>query len=159
AWGEGLFEKLNGMFAVAIYDRHRKTLILARDRFGEKPLFYGEGAGCFAFGSELRAILAHPAFKTAAPSKTGPMTLFAHGYFPETHTPYQGVSKLPAGHFMRIDVASGAREIRAYWRFEIAAHDPPPGRAEDWAEELDALLASAVALRLEADVPVGIFLS
>ncbi len=159
AWGEDLFLKLNGMFAVAIYDRHRKKLLLARDRFGEKPLFYGEANGCFAFGSELRALLAHPAFKAASPSKTGLMKFFAHGYFPGSHSPYERIAKLSAGHFMRIDAATGARDIHAYWKFEIAADDPPPGRPQDWAEELDSLLAGAVALRLEADVPVGIFLS
>ena len=159
AWGEDLFLKLNGMFAVAIYDRHRKHLVLARDRFGEKPLFYGEMNGCFAFGSELRALLAHPAIKTAPSSKTGLMKFFAHGYFPSGHSPYERIAKLPAGHLMRIDVATGARDIRAYWKFQLTPGDPPPGPAQDWAEELDALLAHAVALRLEADVPVGIFLS
>lgn len=159
AWGEDLFLKLNGMFAVAIYDRHRKTLILARDRFGEKPLFYGQSNGCFAFGSELRALLAHPAFKTASPSKTGLMKFFAHGYFPGSHSPYERIAKLPAGHVMRIDVSTGAHDIRAYWTFAITPDDPPPGRESDWVEELDTLLAGAVALRLEADVPVGIFLS
>ena len=159
AWGQGLFARLNGMFAVAIYDRHRKTLILARDRFGEKPLFYGIHSDAFAFGSELGAILAHPSFKTAALSKTGLMKFFAHGFFPGAHTPYASIVKLPAGHMMIIDAATGAREIKAYWTFEITPDAPPPGSIDDWIQELDQRLGTAVALRLQADVPVGIFLS
>ncbi len=159
AWGEDLFARLNGMFAVAIYDRHRKKLVLGRDRFGEKPLFYGVRGDCFAFGSELRAILAHPAFKAATPSKIGLMKFFAHGFFPGAHTPYENIAKLPAGHLMSIDVATGQREIHAYWTFQITAGEAPKGSVNDWAEELDELLGKAVALRLEADVPVGIFLS
>jgi asparagine synthase (glutamine-hydrolysing) len=159
AWGEGLFVRLNGMFAVAIYDRHRKRLVLARDRFGEKPLFYGVTGACFAFASELRAILVHPAFKSASASKIGLMKFFAHGFFPGAHTPYDGISKLPAGHLMVIDAATGARDIRAYWTFEIVPDAQPTGSIDDWAEELDQHLGTAIGLRLQADVPVGIFLS
>ncbi|MHB1205253.1 MAG: asparagine synthetase B family protein, partial [Rhodospirillaceae bacterium] len=134
AWGEGLFARLNGMFAVAIYDRHRKKLVLARDRFGEKPLFYGVTGACFAFASELRAIRVHPAFAGASASKIGLMKFFAHGFFPGAHTPYEGISKLPAGHLMVIDAGTGTREIRAFWRFEITPGAQPPGSFDDWAE-------------------------
>ncbi len=71
AWGNALFAKLNGMFGLAIYDRHRKTLVLARDRFGEKPLFYGTRPGALAFASELTALRQHPTYSDVSPSAIG----------------------------------------------------------------------------------------
>jgi len=159
AWGLDLFAKLNGMFAVALYDRHRKKLVLARDRFGEKPLFYAAHNDAFVFGSELTALRKHPALRTAAVSKLGLMKFFAHGFFPATHTPYEGLHKLPAGHVLTIDATTRAFAIKAYWKFEIVPDAPPPGIVDDWAAELEMLLGKAVALRLESDVPLGIFLS
>lgn len=158
AWGRRLFTRLNGMFALAVYDRHRKTLVLARDRFGEKPLFYGTKPGALAFASEITALRKHPSYSDAAPSKIGLMKFFAHGFFPGAQTPYEQISKLPAGHLMSIDATTGARTIERYWTFAIE-DDPPPGEADDWADELEGLLDTAVALRLESDVPLGIFLS
>ncbi len=158
AWGEGMFVRLNGMFGLAIYDRHRKTLVIARDRFGEKPLFYGTKPGALAFASEITALRKHPAYATAAPSKLSLMKFFAHGFFPGEHTPYEQIVKLPAGHMMCVNVATGARDIKKYWTFEIEPN-APPGSPEDWAEALEDHLRAAVALRLESDVPLGIFLS
>jgi asparagine synthase (glutamine-hydrolysing) len=159
AWGAGLWRELNGMFAVALYDRHRKRLILARDRFGEKPLFYGRRGPAFGFASELTALRRHPSFGDAALSQEALQKYFAHGFFPGPHTPYAGLSKLLPGHALTLAVDSGAMEIAPYWRFAIAPDAAPPGHHEDWAVEVDHLLTTAVQARLEADVPVGIFLS
>ena len=158
AWGEDLFIRLNGMFGLAIYDRHRKRLTLARDRFGEKPMFYGTKPGALAFASEITALLRHPAYRATSPAKTNLMKFFAHGFFPGETTPYDGIAKLPAGQFMIVDAASGARTVKKYWAFEI---DParPAGNAHDWTDELELHLSRAVTSRLESDVPLGIFLS
>ncbi|MGE4063827.1 MAG: asparagine synthase (glutamine-hydrolyzing) [Rhodospirillaceae bacterium] len=157
-WGEGLFLRLNGMFGLAIYDRHRKTLVLARDRFGEKPLFYGTKAGAFAFASEITALRKHPAYQAASPAKLSLMKFFAHGFFPGEHTPYAQIAKLPAGHMMVVNAATGAREIKCYWSFAID-RDAPAGDARDWTVELEHRLRKAVMLRLQSDVPLGLFLS
>ncbi|MGE3334826.1 MAG: asparagine synthase (glutamine-hydrolyzing) [Rhodospirillaceae bacterium] len=158
AWGRDLFVRLNGMFGLAIYDRHRKTVVIARDRFGEKPLFYGTKTGALAFASEITSLRRHPAYRDAPPSKLSLMKFFAHGFFPGEHTPYEQIKKLPAGHMMIVNAATGAREIKCYWTFGI---DPntPSGTPDDWAAELEAKLRKAVISRMESDVPLGIFLS
>jgi asparagine synthase (glutamine-hydrolysing) len=158
AWGQGLFVRLNGMFGLAIYDRHRKTVVIARDRFGEKPLFYGTKSGALVFASEITALRKHPAYRDASPAKLSLMKFFAHGFFPGEHTPYEQIKKLPAGHMMIVNAATGAREIKCYWSFGI---DPnvPSGAPDDWAAELELKLRKAVISRMESDVPLGIFLS
>jgi len=158
AWGRDLFVRLNGMFAVAIYDRHRKTLVIARDRFGEKPLFYGTRPEALAFSSELTSLRKHPAYRDASADKKSLMKFFAHGFFPGASTPYHDIAKLPAGHMMIVNAATGAREIKSFWTFAIDPH-PPLGNLDDWADELERRLGNAVALRLDSDVPLGIFLS
>jgi asparagine synthase (glutamine-hydrolysing) len=158
AWGQGLFVRLNGMFGVAIYDRHRKTLVIARDRFGEKPLYYGTKPGALAFASEITALRRHPAYRAPSPSKLGLMKFFAHGFFPGERTPYEDIAKLPAGAMMIVNAATGAREIKTYWTFAIDPHTPS-GSEADWTAELEVRLRKAVGLRLESDVPLGIFLS
>ncbi|MEQ9449902.1 MAG: asparagine synthase (glutamine-hydrolyzing), partial [Rhodospirillaceae bacterium] len=112
-WGEGLWARLNGMFAAAIYDRHRKKLVLARDRFGEKPLFYAARPDVIAFASELPALLKHPSVRVATISKIGLMKFFAHGFFPGEHTPYESIYKLPAGHFLTIDATNRETNIQS----------------------------------------------
>jgi asparagine synthase (glutamine-hydrolysing) len=158
-WGSDLWAKLNGMFAVAIYDRHRKKLILARDRFGEKPLFYATASETFAFASELPALLRHPSVRGASVSKLALMKFFAHGFFPGEHTPYENARKVPAGHTVTIDATTRAFNIQSYWRFEIDAQAAPSKNTNELIEELEVLLSRAVLSRLEADVPLGIFLS
>jgi asparagine synthase (glutamine-hydrolysing) len=156
-WGEDLPGRLNGMFAFAIYDLATGRLFLARDRFGEKPLFYVSIPGFFAFGSELSAVLAHP----ATPREVDSAALrkyYAHCYFPSPHTPYRAIRKLPGGHCLTMDVRSGAVRIREYWRFDIPA-EPQAGNEDELAEELRFLVSQAVKRRLESDVPLGILLS
>lgn len=158
AWGLDLFIRLNGMFGLAIYDRHRKTVVIARDRFGEKPLFYGTKTGALAFASEITSLRKHSAYRDVSPAKLSLMKFFAHGFFPGEHTPFEQIKKLPAGHMMIVNAATGAREIKCYWTFGI---DPntPSGTPDDWAAELESKLRRAVVSRMESDVPLGIFLS
>jgi asparagine synthase (glutamine-hydrolysing) len=156
-WGEDLPGRLNGMFAFAIYDLATGRLFLARDRFGEKPLFYASIPGFFAFGSELTAVLAHP----ATPREVDSVALqkyYAHCFFPAPHTPYRAIRKLPGGHCLTLDVRSGALRIREYWRFDIP-DEPLAGSEDELAEELRFLISRAVKRRLESDVPLGILLS
>ncbi len=158
-WGPALLNRLNGMFAFALYDRHAGQLFLARDRFGEKPLFFLEHADAFVFASELTALRQHPVAAAAGLDLLALQKFFAYGFFPAPQTPYAGIRKLPPGHYVQVEVASRRTQVRRYWRFALRPGDPPPGGPAAWAEELEYLLQRAVAQRLESDVPLGIFLS
>ncbi len=160
AWGEGLFERLNGMFAFALYDAKRRELVIARDRFGEKPLYWHAHDGFFAFASELTALVSHPAVPRE-PDSRALAKFLAHGFFPAPNTALAGVRKLPAGHFLRVGVGAPIEpDPRAYWTFAIR---PDPKLAErgdaELAEELHSLLKRAVVRRLESEVPLGFLLS
>ena len=159
AWDTDLFARLNGMFAVALYDRHRKSLVMARDRFGEKPLFFSMAGGGFVFASELPALLRHPLHRDASLSAASVRKFFAHGFFPAHHTPYREIEKFPPGEVWKVSAVDRSVIRRAYWRFDIVPDAPPPGRPADWAMELETRLSKAVKRRLESDVPLGIFLS
>jgi len=159
AWGRDLFKRLDGMFVLAVFDRNASTVTLARDRFGEKPLYYARGSNSIVFGSELTALLKHPTLRHLSVSKTALQKFFAYGFFPGPHTPYDGILKLLPGHVLNIDAKTLNTEASSYWRFCLGNTDPPPGKAEDWAAELETLIADAVTSRLEADVPLGLFLS
>ncbi|WP_038364561.1 asparagine synthase (glutamine-hydrolyzing) [Bosea sp. UNC402CLCol] len=158
-WGLGLLERLNGMFAFAILDRRHARLILARDRFGEKPLFYADGAGGTVFASELSAILEHPDYAGATMDPSAIRKYLAYGFFPAPLTPYRAIAKLPQGHALEIDLKTSETRLHCYWRFAIETGAEPSGSPESWAEELDSLLTEAVFLRLDSDRPLGIFLS
>jgi asparagine synthase (glutamine-hydrolysing) len=158
-WGDALPGRLNGMFAFAIYDKARRRLFLARDRFGEKPLYYVHRPGFFAFASELAAIACHSGFQ-ARPSPKALQKLFAYGYLPAPHALYEGSQKLPGGHHLTLDIADGSIEIAAYWRFRIETDDSLDDACEPaLIEELEHLLSQSVQRRLISDVPLGIFLS
>ncbi len=159
AWGQELFVKLDGMFACAIYDRTAGTVTLARDRFGEKPLYIGTGSDAVVFGSELAALRAHPSIADAPLSEIALKKFFAHGFFPAPHSPYMGVEKVRPGCLVTFDVRTRSRRDACYWRFALGGHPPPAGTPDDWAEELNGLIGEAVHSRLEADVPLGFFLS
>ena len=158
-------ERCNGMFAFALWDRADRILHLVRDRAGEKPLYYGwVGRGStLLFGSELKALRAHPAFD--APIDRDALALFLrHGYIPAPQTIYRGVHKLPPGTLLSL--RAGDREQVApvpYWSARDAVarglSDPFSGSMASAVEECDALLRDAVKLRMEADVPLGAFLS
>jgi len=158
-WGEALPLRLNGMFAFALWDRLQERLFCARDRFGEKPFFYAERNGRFLFGSELSAIAAHPSVasgKTVSPVSF--QKYMAYGYVPSPRTIYEGIFKLPAAHHLTWE--AGRCRIQRYWELEL---DPfpsvPPNPEAEWGERIRELLERSVRARLEADVPVGVFLS
>jgi asparagine synthase (glutamine-hydrolysing) len=158
-WGAGLPERLNGMFAFAIYDKRRRRLFLARDRFGEKPLYYVHRPGLFAFASELTGIVQHSEFE-ARPSLLALQKLFAYGYIPAPHALYEGTRKLPGAHHLTFDLDEGSLSVRPYWQFRIEADESLGDDAEDaLVDELEHLLSQAVQRRLISDVPLGIFLS
>jgi asparagine synthase (glutamine-hydrolysing) len=158
-WGDALPERLNGMFAFAIYDRTQGRLFLARDRLGEKPLYYSARPGLFAFASELTALIAHPGMCQAV-DPIAVRKLFAYGYIPAPFALYQGCRKLPPGHSLSYDIRSGHPTVSAYWSFILT-----PNKALDDAdeglllEELRHLMGQAVKRRLMSDVPLGFFLS
>jgi asparagine synthase (glutamine-hydrolysing) len=155
-WGSGLLTRLRGMFAFALWDAREETLILARDPLGKKPLHYAMlPDGTLAFGSEIKALLQHPAMdRTIDPQAVS--DFFAYGYVPDPRTIYKAVRKLPPAHYL---VARRGRpvQIRPYWNvLDGAASLPPPGDAR---AELLERLSEAVRRRLIADVPLGALLS
>ncbi len=155
AWGERLPERLNGMFAFALWDRRRRRLLLARDPLGIKPLYYAPlPGGGLAFASELRALYVVPGWSRAL----DPLALdwfLAARYIPAPRTPFQGVRKLPAAH--RLIVASdGSRRLERFWDVSFVPDPLPPEGAQ---EALRQALDAAVAGQLLSDVPLGAFLS
>lgn len=152
-WGEDLFGRLNGMFAVAIWDRATRRLTVARDRAGEKPLYVAEVQGGFAIASELKAVLALRGASREIDVDALEQYL-AFDYVIGPRTMLSGVRKLPAGHWGTI--ADGRLNVRPYWTPEVGARSI--GEV-DAMSRLDALLADAVKRRMIADVPVGLFLS
>ena len=122
--------RFNGMFAFALWDEEREALFLARDRMGEKPLYYTEQDGWFIFGSELRAVLEHPAVGREL-DLPGLSRYLTSGYVPDPHTILRNIHKLPPGHF--ISVASGKTRVVRYWDIPIHA---------DWQQGEDDLASS-----------------
>lgn len=158
-WGQELPARLNGMFAFAIYDRRRQLLFLARDRFGEKPLFYALQKGLFAFASELRAIVSHRSFHPRVDGRSL-QKFFAHGFFPAPNTMLRDVFKLPGGSSLMFELETQAVRVNKYWQFRIQADEKYLHVPEaELAAELRQLLAQAVQRRLMSDVPLGVFLS
>jgi asparagine synthase (glutamine-hydrolysing) len=158
-WGEGLFERLNGMFAAAIYDRRAATVVLARDRMGEKPMYWSHRKGLFAFASELTALLAHPDVPRAL-SRRGLVKFLAHCFVPAPHTLLADVYKLRPGTLVRYRLTDDRIDERSYWTFRVEPDDRQVRRREDdLAAELAALLRQATERRLESDVPLGFLLS
>lgn len=153
-WGEDCLEKLNGIFAFAIWDAGKERLFLARDRIGVKPLFYCRKGGAFLFGSEIKAILAHPAV-TPALDREGLAELFmmAPGRTPG-HGVFSDVSELRPGCCMTVD-RDGVR-VRRYWSLDSHAHEVDFDRT---VEEVRALLCDAVRRQLVSDVPLCVLLS
>ena len=155
-------ERLNGMFAFALWDQAEGTLFLARDRMGEKPVYYGYSDGIFLFGSELKSLTAHPDWKPEIDRNA--LTLFLrHNYVPAPWSIYQGIRKLPPAHYVTVrESGQVVSEPRCYWDLsQVAGHAQVAATAtpDDFADELDGLLRDAVVRRMEADVPLGAFLS
>jgi asparagine synthase (glutamine-hydrolysing) len=162
AWeefGEDCLAHFNGMFALVLWDAERRTLFAARDRMGEKPLYYAERNGWFVFASEVRALLAHPEIGRDLDLK-GLARYLASGYLPDPSTILEGVRKLPAGH--ALTVTGGRIRLDRYWDLPFGsrtANGAPARDPEAWAEALWDSLCTSVRHRLVSDVPLGIFLS
>ena len=157
AWedeGERCLASFDGMFAVAVWDRQARRLFLARDRMGEKPLYYATVQGWFLFASELRALLSHPVVPRTL-DFAGLARYFAYDYVPDPHSILAGVSKLPPAHCLSI--TNGAMDVRRYW--DIPFRPEPETDERAWATEIARSFDRAVELRLAADVPVGCFVS
>jgi asparagine synthase (glutamine-hydrolysing) len=162
-WGvQGALERLNGMFAFALWDTAERTLFLARDRMGEKPLYYGRSGDTFLFGSELKALTAHPDWRGEI-DRNALALYMRHNYVPAPWSIYQGISKLPPAHFVVIrDNGRHLGEPMCYWDLAEVAEQgiaAPAGSAEALTEKLDELLRDAIGRRMVADVPLGAFLS
>ena len=158
-WGPDCLGRLNGMFAIAIYDPKRRTLFLARDRIGIKPVYYCHTAGKFAFGSELTSLTALKEFPVRLRAELIP-EFFAYKYYPRDLTPLEGHFKLRPGHYLVYDIGTDRTRIERYWD-PFAAYAKPklPADEEELAARLEALLLDAVTKRLISDVPLGAFLS
>ncbi|MGE5475761.1 MAG: asparagine synthase (glutamine-hydrolyzing) [Bacteroidales bacterium] len=159
-WGvERALASFDGMFAIALWDRLERTLYLARDRLGEKPLYWALCGGVMMFGSELKALKRHPAFDRAI-DRDALAAYLRLGWVPAPHSIYAAARKLPAGCVMTVRGQDYA--TRPYWsaieRARSVAGTFTGGRAAA-AERLNQLLRASVSLRMQADVPVGVFLS
>ncbi len=159
-WGPDCLSHLNGMFAFAIHDAQRQTMFLARDRAGEKPLYYHYDHGTLRFASELKGLLAD----TTLPRRIDEAALdcyLAMGFVPGACCILHGFNKLPPAHAMQFDMSTGTLRQWRYWQLpelEASSLDGQPSEA-DLLDELELLLEDAVRRQLVADVPVGVLLS
>ena len=164
-WGfEQTLTRLHGMFAIALWDRQDRTLFIARDRLGEKPLYYGwQGAGpnaVFLFGSELKALHAHPGFMPRI-RRDALVAMLRHGHVPEDLSIYEGIRKLRPGEMAEIPLDGSKPVRRFYWDGGAVAAAPRGSSLSDAeaVDRLEALLLDAVGDEMMSDVPLGAFLS
>jgi len=163
-WGtQRTLQKINGMFAFALWDTAERQLTLARDRMGEKPLYYGRNGDVFLFGSELKALASHPEWRPEI-NRDALALYMRHGYIPAPWSIYRGIYKLPPAHFTVIrNGRQCASQPTCYWDIlNIAAHatsDMLDADAEHWIDEAEVLVRDAVKRRMTADVPLGALLS
>jgi asparagine synthase (glutamine-hydrolysing) len=154
-YGPACLKQLNGQFAIAIWDSEARSLFLARDRVGIRPVFYTVNDGYLVFGSEVKAMLAHPSVQAridlAALSQT-----FTYWSPQSPRSIFEGIYELPPGHYLL--AKDGKIEIAPFWQLDFGEENPPR-RREEYLEELEALLVDASKIRLRADVPVGAYLS
>jgi asparagine synthase (glutamine-hydrolysing) len=162
AWGlHRTLDRLNGMFAFALWDRQERTLSLVRDRIGIKPLYYGRFGTTLLFGSELKALIAHPAFRQEI-DRDSLALFFRHGYIPAPYTIYKDVRKLPPGHCVTLSNTDDSLESLPYWSAQsLSSVNNEIGNLSDDEAilQLDTLLKDAVHLQMVSDVPLGAFLS
>ena len=157
AWGVRMLDRLNGMFAFALHDGAARTLFLARDRVGVKPLHYAELAdGSIAFSSELKGLLAHPLLRRE-PDLRAVEDYLGLGYVPDDACIVAGVRKLPAGHFLLVERGRPVPDPRRWWDIDFS--NRATGSADALGEELLDRMRAAVRSRMVADVPLGAFLS
>jgi len=163
AWGVGeTIARATGMFAFALWDREAGSLTLGRDRLGEKPLYYGWQGDVFLFGSELKALKAHPAFR-AGINRDAISLLMRHSYVPAPYSIYEGISKLAPGCLLTVHGRQRELSIKPYWSAMAAVAEgkarPFVGSPSAAVSALESLLMDAVAKQMVADVPLGAFLS
>lgn len=158
-YGPDCVHHLRGMFAFALWDGRRRRLMLARDRLGVKPLYWCERGGQLLFGSEIKALLAHPFVETRL-NEAALSAYLTFAVVPAPETLFAGISKLPPGHRLVVDADTGARTLQRYWQ-------PLPdatlaGRrlaTEEYVDRLEELVRESIRLRMMSDVPYGAFLS
>jgi len=154
--GEAAFERLNGMFAAAVWDVRRERLLLARDRLGQKPLYYRIGNGTIVFASEAEALTCH----SCVPRDPDPVAIgryFLYEHVPTPDCVWSGVRRLPAGHRAAFERSSGRLDVAKFWRVRFTPSHT--GGERELLEGLDEQLERAVHRHLESDVPMGVFLS
>lgn len=156
-WGSDALRRFNGMFAFALWDSSERRLLLGRDRFGVKPLYYAKLENSFLFGSEIKAFTAHPEFKVKA-DKAGMVEYLTFQNFLSDATLYQDVKLLPQGSFLRVTADGRFSDPVSFWDFDFQEPENPPSDA-DLIEELDGLFQQAVKRQLVSDVDVGAYLS
>lgn len=151
--GIDALEVLRGMFGLAIWDRNKKRLVLARDRLGKKPLFYAHQGNKLLFGSEIKTLLiADPTLHEIHAESQ--VAYFQYGFVPEPNTMFRKIKKLPAGHTLVLE--NEQVHIASYWHLDFSQDNSPD---KNWRAELDALLEESVRIRLRSDVALGVFLS
>lgn len=167
AWGvEKTLKSTAGMFAIALWDRQKKLLTLAKDRMGEKPLYWGWQGESLYFSSELKALKAHPSFKTNI-NRDAITLLLRHNCIPAPYSIYDGIEKLRPGHYLQIPLTDLKKaklaHAKAYWRFndivEAGLADPFTGSPEQAVDTLESSLMHSIARQMLSDVPLGAFLS
>ena len=156
-WGPAAVERFNGMFGLAIWNARERTLFIARDRFGVKPVYYAQIGSTFLFGSEIKAMFEHPAFEVRV-SLPHVLEYFTFQNIFTDGTLFEGVKLLPAGHHLTL--AAGATDVRPqrYWDYNFR-EEPTTASDTEFGEELDRLFRQAVQRQLVSDVPVGAHLS
>ena len=167
AWGiEKTLQATVGMFAIILWDRKQQVLTLARDRMGEKPLYWGWQGQSLYFSSELKGLKAHPKFKTDINRNAIPL-LLRHNCIPAPYSIYQDIEKLRPGHWLQLPLAdteqAQSAQPQAYWRFndivEAGLADPFTGSPEQAVDVLESALMESVGGQMQSDVPLGAFLS
>lgn len=167
AWGvEKTLRAAVGMFALALWDRHERVLTFARDRMGEKPLYYGWQGAALLFGSEIKALKFHPAFRNEV-DRDSIALLLRHNCIPAPYSIFKGVYKLMPGHFLSVPLSKGdsARDCKSqpYWRLNAVAEEgmrtPFTGSAAEASDLLEERLSESIGGQMLADVPLGAFLS
>ncbi len=154
-YGREMVKHLNGMFAFALWDEKRRRLFIARDRFGEKPLYWGVFDRALLFASEPKVLLAHPSVRPNL-NLDALRQYLSFDYVPAPLSIYEGINKLPAAHTLTLE--DGQIKVEGYWRLSYETRQPVPSVPEA-AEQLRELLANSVRMRLVSDVPLGVLLS
>lgn len=159
-WGiEETLKRLVGMFAFVLLDQEQGTVYLARDRMGEKPLYWGVQNGTFLFASELKALKVHPSF-VGEIDRSSISLLMQHGYIPGRHSIYKGIERLSPGTYVMLDVETGDCTLQQYWSLqEVASRSQSKKSEKEHLVDLEVQLKETIQQQMLSDVPLGAFLS